>query len=507
MRTARQGKNELRLAPRALAAVALGWISAACAGFASERHVAPVFSQMSTAGGGTEIEALAGAVRVRRSGPKGFFEQWAFRPLFIRDRNPDGSSITRFLTPLGIEKDQDREYVWQLLPIARYSRRERQDGEREWTLISLPGIYWARTSDGRILRAWFPFGGVLENFLSFDRLEFALFPLYMRTQRTGNTNYHFLFPIFSYTSGPTASGGRFWPFYGRSKVAGSYDRSFLLWPFFHWHKNRLGLAPEQQEVKWMFFPIIGRTRHGSYRGTTVLWPFFGYATDPSTGFWSWDGPWPLVRFMSSPKQEITRYRAWPFYWRYHGDGLDSRWILWPVFNIRHEEYETASKNSVYLIPFWQNWKRVDVEAGRSSFQKLWPLYQIARSEEHSYRWAFPALNPLWRSVEIDEMYSWIYELYTRERDHELVKERSWLGLWRREKDPDEDRASLAGVWAGRRYRERGQTVHETSLLFGLIRWRTRAGGSFEWMWPALPGPGWPLSRVPRDNPEAPSPRH
>jgi hypothetical protein len=211
--------------------------------------------------------------------------------------------------------------------------------------------------------------------------------------------------------------------------------------------------------------------------------------------------------MNSPKEGIERYRAWPFYWRFIGDGLDSTWFLWPLVNVRHEEYDNAVKNSVYLIPFWQAWKRVDVDAGRSSYQKLWPLYQIGRTGEHSYRWAFPALNPLWYRVETDEMYAWIWELYSRQRDHEHVKERTWLGLWRREKDADEDRSSLVGVWAGRRYRENGGAVHETSILFGLIRWRTREDGGFELLWPSLPGPGWPLQRTPRNyvNPRTPHP--
>jgi hypothetical protein len=37
-------------------------------------------------------------------------------------------------------------------------------------------------------------------------------------------------------------------------------------------------------------------------------------------------------------------------------------------------------------------------------------------------------------------------------------------------------------------------VRETSLLFGLLRWRSRGSDSLEWMLPALPGPGWPLER-------------
>jgi hypothetical protein len=88
------------------------------------------------------------------------------------------------------------------------------------------------------------------------------------------------------------------------------------------------------------------------------------------------------------------------------------------------------------------------------------------------------------------MYAWIYELYTREVDHEIVRERTWLGLYRREKDDLEDRASIVGLWGRRRY---GNTT-ETSVLFGLLRWRKTPSGSLQWLPPAIPGPGWPLRR-------------
>lgn len=480
---------------RAAPALVLLLVTASCATFGTERHLAPIFTELSTAGGGVEIEALGGAVRVRRTTPGGFFEQWALRPFVIHDREPNGHTLTRFLTPLGHARDQDSEYTWQLLPVTRYDRTTHPDGDTEWTLITLPGIYWARTRDGRTLRAWFPFGGVFENFLSFDRLEFVLFPLFARSERAGRITYHFLFPIFAYTYGNGGPSGRFWPFYGRSKFEGSYDRGFVLWPIFHWQHNNLSLPPEKQEHKWMVFPLVGGSRRGTYRATTLLWPFFGYARDPATSFWSWDGPWPLVRFLRSPEEGVSRSRVWPFYSHYQGDGLESTWYLWPIFNERHEEYEKASKNSVYVLPFWQSWKRVDADAGRSSFEKLWPLFQTDRSAPQSRSFAFPALNPLWRTPEIDDMYAWIYELYTRKRDHDHVSERSWLGLWRRETDAAEDRASFVGLWARRRYRAEHENVTEVSTLFGLLRWRIRASRSVEWLSPALPGPGWPLARA------------
>ncbi|HEV8111530.1 MAG TPA: hypothetical protein VGR31_02045 [Planctomycetota bacterium] len=472
------------------AALALAASTAGCASTQSERNLAPLFTEISRGGGGTELELLGGAIRVRRSRPGAPFQQYAVRPFTIVDRTPTGETLSHFLTPFGTGRDAGSEYTWQLLPIARYDRTVQPTGELEWTFISLPGIYWARRADGRTLRAVFPFGGVVEHFLSYDRLVFVLFPIFARTERSGRITYSFLFPVFAFTYGGGGGGWRVWPIYGRSKVEGSYDRTFVLWPIFHWEHNDLWAAPEKQERKWMVFPLVGHTTRDTYHSTTVLWPFFGWARNPKTDFWSWDGPWPLVRLHHDPQTDTFRTRFWPVYSHYHGDGLDSNWYLWPIVNVRSELYPNARKTGLYILPFWQSWTRHDAVAGRSSFRKLWPLGQIERLEEHGMKFAFPALNPLWRTPEIDEMYAWIYEVYTRERDHDILRERSWLGLYRREKDAAEDRSSFVGLWGRRRY---GKTT-EMSLLFGLLRWRKTPSGSLEWMPPAIPGPGWPLER-------------
>ena len=97
---------------------------------------------------------------------------------------------------------------------------------------------------------------------------------------------------------------------------------------------------------------------------------------------------------------------------------------------------------------------------------------------------------------MDEHYAWLWELYSRRRNGEEVRARSWLGLWRREKDADEDRRSLSFLWSARDYTRAGQEARERSLLLGLLRYRTTDTGGFELLAPSFPGPGWPMRRTP-----------
>jgi hypothetical protein len=170
-------------------ALAAALLLAGCASLRSERHLAPLYSHLSLAGGGEELESLGGALRMRRLRRDGPIDEWGVRPLFIHRHFPEGGSRTDFLAPLGKHTQTSDELVHQLLPVYRYQRNATPAGD-QWTFIGLPGIYWSRFPDGRIVRAWFPFGGVFERFLSFDRLVFVLFPLYARSERDGRVGYH-----------------------------------------------------------------------------------------------------------------------------------------------------------------------------------------------------------------------------------------------------------------------------------------------------------------------------
>jgi hypothetical protein len=415
------------------------------------------------------------------------------RPLAIRDRT-DEEVLDHFLTPFGYGSYRDEESVWQLLPITRYDARRAEDGSEEWTLFTLPGIYWSRRADGRTLRAWFPFAGVMEQFLSYDRIEWVLFPLWMRTERSGRVTHHALFPFFSWTDGAGGPSWRAWPLVGNSIYDGRYERWFALWPIWTWQRNNLAQPRAAHETKWMVFPLYGRaSTEGGYDAHTLLWPFFGWARNERTGYRAFDAPWPLVRVLRDPRADQERTRAWPFWSHYRGDGLDSTWWGWPFLNDRREVYPDAERAGWNLVPFVQSWERVDENGERETYGKIWPLFQVERRGADRLRTAFPALNPLWRTPDIDAMYAWLWELYTKERDADVVRERSWLGLYRREKDALEDRRALSVVWATRAEAGPDPAWRETSLLLGLVRWRVDAQG-FRFLLPALPGPGWPMER-------------
>jgi len=473
--------------------------SSSCAALDSERNLAPLYSEHWTAGGGVEIEALGGSVLTHRPSFDAELDSWAIRPLFIHEWRED-TSRTEFLYPFGTVTRTNDEFTWNFPPIARYSRIKSPEPKGpknfvdRYTLLVLPlGLYFSQFHDGRRVRAAFPFLGVTDGFLTFDQIEFILFPFYLRTEREGRTTWHWLFPFFSYTDSADGEAWRAWPLVGHNQRDGRYDRWYFLWPIFQFQKNEQRLGPEKEELSWMVFPLIGRTEQGTYESTTVLWPFLGYSKDSASGFYSLDLPWPLVNIQEPGTSErARRYRFWPIYSIYEGDGMVARSWAWPFIQHRVENYSDGERTTFSVLPFYQSSLRhYDGEEEPTQWQKLWPLWQHEEGPNH-VRSALPALNPLWHTPELDRHYAWLWEAYSNETEGKQSHQRSWLGIWRHEADEYEIRTSLGGLWGRRTYRSDGALTHENSLLFGLFRWRSTEGEGADLLSPALPGPGWPL---------------
>lgn len=479
------------------AALALALLPSSCAlPGEHEIHLAPLVSELSLAGGDRGLEVAGGAGLARWSGDEGRLDYWALRPLVSWRREGEGRSFTWILPPLGARFERPDETVTRFIPLAFNDRDKTEEGPGAFRFFALPGIYLSRDEEGERNSALFVFWGNVKSFLSFDRAQWVLFPLFARLERNGRTNWNFLFPILQWSTGEGGRSWRLWPLYGDLRWEGRYRRQFLLWPFFTWQEEGLDRAPGEQRRTWTMWPLFGWTERGEAHGWTFLWPLFGSSADPRTGFWAWDGPWPLVVFQGGDPNRAVRRRVWPFYSYYEGDGLQSEWILWPVYNRRHEEYEEWSRDTVNLAPFWSSWDRQDRAGRRSSWRKLWPLVRASRDEANDAESiAWPALNPLGQFDFLDEHYTWLWELYSARRSFDQVRVRSFLGLYREESDSREQRRSLAGVWARRDFTEEGVQVREVSVLFGLLRLRREGDEGWGFLPPRVPGPGWPLERA------------
>jgi hypothetical protein len=496
----RRRPSRLRAVALAAAGLLGSLLGGSCAAPDADIHLAPLFTAMSTPGGGRELEGLGGVLMRELPAPGASGDSAtarnAFRPLGSEAIRQSGEHRTHYLPPFGLHSVRRDTVMSRFMFAYFWQSGVQEDGSKTHSLMAIPGVLSSRNREGVMRWGWFPFYANIRDFLTFDRLYFVFFPIYTESERNGVHTRHVLWPFVSWSWGGGSDNFRIWPFYGRKAIHGRFRRTYVLWPFFHFHRNHLGGGGEQVETKWMVFPLVGHTRRATYRSWTVLWPFFGFAWDPPREFWSLDAPWPLVRISRGGTRTAVeeRTRMWPLYSYYKGDRLENTHFLWPLGASRKEDYVQAYRRSIYFVPFLQSSRRVDKVDGTESTQfKLWPLYQSTVEGPRS-RTAMLAINPFPRYFPFEYHYRFLYEGFAVERDEFGRSQRAFAALWREEAGRAEVRRSIPGLWAQRSWLEAGTPATETSLLFGLLRWRHVRGDGLSPMMPAVPGPGWPPFR-------------
>ncbi len=474
------------------------WILAldGCAAPDAEIHLAPVFSRH-TAPGYDHAEAAGGVLRHEE---KDGGRAWALSPLLWRRTTADGRVEADFLYPLGrFEHDPERPRTYaRLLPVFFREAERRADGvtDTDWMLGPFLG---GSSSDGtEDYFGMFPVVGRTRDFLTWDEWRFVFWPLFSQTTKDGRRHSHVLWPVFGWRSGNGASGWHVWPLYGRAELEGKYRTSYFLWPVYH--RNEEGFDREHPLHGWLVLPLGGRVTEGDYTATTVAWPVFGHASKPSSGYSSWS-VWPLVKFERKPSAGQRLDKVLPFWLHFESEATEYGSVLWPVFWWRHDRIDGRETHATWAIPLWFGSRTTHADGGEDRVWRVWPLVrsETDRDGGHDLRALSPGLEPVLESRALSRNLGFAFEVWAdrREAADAPRERRAWLNLYHSVEAGGHRRWSVPLL--GGRWTEPDGTTH-TSLLLGLLRWRSGPDGGLED--PAFPGPGWPdLHELPAE-PEA-----
>lgn len=276
--------------------------------------------------------------------------------------------------------------------------------ERSWLL---PFWFSGRTEAGRSYRALFPVGGTIENFLLYDRVSFALWPLYATTEVNELKGRSICWPFYERVSGPEIERVRVFPFYGRSVKEGIEENRFVMWPFY----SSVQALSERGGSGFVLFPFYGEIDAQHLQSRWVLPPLFRYSRteDQVTRYL----PWPFVQWADGA---VKKRYFWPVYGRKEIGGDRSGFALWPVVKWEMAGDEERGWRRRQIVPFYR--ERTEWEGSgeeQISEWKLWPLARGERSSEGN-RLEVLALWPYERAEVIERNWASCWRLFWWERD-------------------------------------------------------------------------------------------
>ncbi len=339
-----------------------------------------------------------------------------YRPLFSYERSlPLGvprdevapeleRTRVRSLPPVVDVSLEHNQHRVQLLPLFFHRQRRGPEGaDSDWML--LPFFFWGHEPGAGSYFAFFPVGGQLRGLLGQDKIHFALFPIYWKSENESKHSLHVLWPFVNTVWGRNWEGWRAWPFYGRysTQTQDGEPRSrqrFVLWPFYIEREDRLHDSPQQT---FFTFPFYGHRLGERSETRTYLWPFYQVHEDLRTGQTTHMGYVIPYRFTDN------HYDLWPFFGVKQleepgpiGDGATARrryrhFFLWPIE--RYDWFADGNQETTrfWLLPLLWHFYYIDTDTLATEEKwKVWPFWYYKRRGDDV---SFDLFSPLWFDAE------------------------------------------------------------------------------------------------------------
>lgn len=453
------------------------------AGLAKEINFWPVWVHHSqSAAGRPTSEAFAGPIM--EFSQRADVRIFSIRPLWMQWGWQDdlSGSSQHVLYPVFNAYQYQHSHHLSLLNLVRYRRDHAVDGT---FFEAFPVIFYNRdaTAQNNYFALW-PVGGHLKNRLWRDQIDFALWPLFVRTQLGDETRWHFPYPFLRLHTGPHSSGWGIWPLYGNFEREGHYQRRWALWPVYYHTLDRL-TAP-QPRLRWGIWPLY---HHESAQGLVAhgwLWPFFGFSRefDPRPEYAENRYLYPFWIQGRGEQRHVNRWL--PLFALETQPGYSKTWALWPLFRQELWEQPVPVQHTRVLFFLFRDERQLHGDSAKR-FSTLWPLFASWSAGEG--RRQIQALDPISsffpRNQKMKENFSPLFALY---RFDERAGNRRHALLWNlitHESSADGDtRLQVGPLWETQR--QDGQ--RQWRLLHGFLGSEMDDDGQRYWrlLWLRLP---------------------
>ncbi len=426
----------------------------------------PLYSRM------TDVEdrdrqRILGPLWERRTGPSKNQTLHALRPFYAREHAVSGWIHHDLLYPLGTGSTLGDDTEWRVL-IGWYQDYDTGDPESAWRLMILPIYFQGRSKGGEDYFAIFPLGGRIRDLLLRDRIDFALFPLWMRSEVNGIETVSLLFPIFARTNDPRLRQLRVFPFYGKIQRRDQYRKRFVMWPIW---TDAVWSYPRSYGSGFVLFPLYGRIRLSDQSAWLVLPPFFRH--NRSTRLVGGYYPWPFVQVEQGQRH---KFYIWPLYGHRHQSGISYRFLLWPLVHQYRLDRGDRSLDTFKILPFFYSEREriryPETETGAAPPARrleLWPLGEWDCPSAGPRRICIPDLWPGRNLKPVDRSWAPWWTLYRMDRSGADVDCEALWGLYRHRRYGTEARHfSLFPFYERTRDNRAGKSYASWSMLKGLL---------------------------------------
>lgn len=298
------------------------------------------------------------------------------RPLYLERRDARGvAKEATILYPIFQIRWNDVSTDWTIFNLINSSRPHDPASAQAKALDVWPFYFSRNTGDpASSYQGLFPVAGTIKARFGYDRLHWAVFPLFWQSERNGVVTTSTPWPFIKRTAGNGTHGLTVWPLFGHIEKPGVYRKQFYLWPLIYKNESHLSEAHPTEQLG--FLPFYSMDRRAGAINENYLWPFFGY-TDQQlpVRYHETRYLWPFLVQGRGDTHYVNRWA--PVYTHSIRKGVDKQWYLWPLF--RREQWQAEglvqTKRQFVWFIYWSMEQRSadNPRLAPATKTHLWPL--------------------------------------------------------------------------------------------------------------------------------------
>jgi len=312
-----------------------------------------------------------------------------FRPFYSEFKEYETAYRQKtILFPFYYGEETNYWYTWSILFLFTGTGFYHEDSGEDTDLLIPFFFLGSGTQEKDHYWGVFPFYGKLKGKLSYEEVQFVVFPLYTDWRRRNYKARGIVWPFVMWGSSDTRHDIRIFPFFSKKEHKGKYYQYSLLWPFFQWGRK---FMDKREPVSYgVFFPfyLYKDSDYGNMKSRGYFWfPFLGslvgYGYDQRNSETDLNLLFFLIQFGKNNDMDYRKLILFPFYGHYQFASKKSTFITPFYFKIATDTYHVKSETYYYVPFFFHNHSKYSELHRESTYWKIWPLFRYENDIEGS----------------------------------------------------------------------------------------------------------------------------
>jgi hypothetical protein len=354
-----------------------------------------------------------------------------FRPFYSKFEDHKTSYQNKsLLVPIYYREETQYWYLWSFLFFFTGSGEKHDDQGDDEDFISPLFIAGKGNSAKENYIGLFPFFGNIRSKLSYQEIQYFMFPMYVSWRTKEYKSRSVLWPLTMSAEAPFRSEFRILPFYSKKVHYGKYERYSILWPFLQWGiENQDKKDPFEYGFYFPFFlyknSTSGDMKSRSYLWLPILGSLFAHGYDTKLGHRNYNALFFVFQYGTSSKNDMEKFILFPFFGYSRYSTHKTRFFTPFYFEMKTDSTHLKARQ-FFFIPFYTYQTEEYPQTARTAvYHKLWPLFRYSRDSDGNLEWNTFTFFPL-RQDWIEKVWDPIFSLVEYKRSESGEKQTSIL---------------------------------------------------------------------------------